>query len=211
MGQTATCEVQIDGKTERRDALLETAELIVRGSGGKKSLRVPFSAMKKISAADGQLRISWAAAGKAATLVLNLGPRATVWADKIKNPPSRLDKLGVKPGMKVAVWGTLDEDALAELQVRADVRVGKPRGGEAIVFLAVESPAELARIREAAGKIAADGAVWVVRRKGKDAPVTEAASMAAGKAAGLVDTKVAAFSATHTAERYVIPVAARGR
>ena len=33
--------------------------------------------------------------------------------------------------------------------------------------------------------------------------------MAAGKAAGLVDVKVVAFSATHTAEKFVIPVAKR--
>ena len=30
--------------------------------------------------------------------------------------------------------------------------------------------------------------------------------MQAGKAAGLVDVKVVSFSATHTAERFVIPV-----
>ena len=39
--------------------------------------------------------------------------------------------------------------------------------------------------------------------------MSEAAVMAAGKAAGLVDTKVVAFSETHTAERLVIPVARR--
>lgn len=33
--------------------------------------------------------------------------------------------------------------------------------------------------------------------------------MAAGKAAGLVDVKVVSFSATHTAETFVIPVSAR--
>jgi hypothetical protein len=33
--------------------------------------------------------------------------------------------------------------------------------------------------------------------------------MAAGKAAGLVDVKVVGFSPTHTAEKYVIPLAAR--
>ena len=31
--------------------------------------------------------------------------------------------------------------------------------------------------------------------------------MAAGKAAGLVDVKVVGFSPTHTAEKFVIPVA----
>jgi hypothetical protein len=40
--------------------------------------------------------------------------------------------------------------------------------------------------------------------------VSEKASMAAGKAAGLVDVKVCAFSETHTAEKYVIPRSSRG-
>ena len=37
------------------------------------------------------------------------------------------------------------------------------------------------------------------------------AVMAAGKTAGLVDVKVVSFSATHTAEKCVIPLAARPR
>ena len=53
------------------------------------------------------------------------------------------------------------------------------------------------------------GAIWVLRAKGAAASVSESAVMAAGKAAGLVDTKVVAFSETHTAERLVIPVARR--
>jgi hypothetical protein len=48
-----------------------------------------------------------------------------------------------------------------------------------------------------------------VRAKGAGAAVSESAVMAAGKAAGLVDTKVVAFSATHTAERLVIPISRR--
>ncbi len=35
------------------------------------------------------------------------------------------------------------------------------------------------------------------------------AVMRAGRAAGLVDVKVVGFSATHTAQKFVIPVAAR--
>ena len=48
----------------------------------------------------------------------------------------------------------------------------------------------------------------MIRPKGTKA-ITEAATMAAGKAAGLVDVKVVKFSETHTAEKFVIPVAAR--
>jgi hypothetical protein len=54
-----------------------------------------------------------------------------------------------------------------------------------------------------------DGAIWIVRPKGRP-EITEAETMAAGKRAGLVDVKVVAFSDTHTAEKYVIPVSRRG-
>lgn len=50
-----------------------------------------------------------------------------------------------------------------------------------------------------------DGAIWVIRPKGVTA-ITEADVMKAGKSAGLVDVKVARFSDTHTAEKFVIPL-----
>jgi hypothetical protein len=215
MGQTAECEVEIDGTRDRGQLLLETAELIFRGAT---RLRIPFSAMRTVAAAAGALRIEWrrptAGAARlppAGTIVISLGARAEAWASKIKNPPARIDKLGVKPQMKVALWGAIDPEAVAEIRARAgaDVVVGKPRGGEALIFVAVERPADLGRIAAAAEKMAPDGAIWLIRRKGKETAVSESESMAAGRAAGLTDTKVVGFSATHSAERYVIPVARR--
>ena len=75
------------------------------------------------------------------------------------------------------------------------------------------SSERLARINQmierriAAGDLA--GAVTIVSRKGKAATLRYADLLDAAKAAGLVDNKVAAFSATHTALRLVIPVALR--
>ena len=57
-------------------------------------------------------------------------------------------------------------------------------------------------------QIVPNGAIWTLRTKGQRA-VTEADTMAAGKAAGLVDVKVVSFSETMTAEKFVIPVARR--
>jgi hypothetical protein len=51
--------------------------------------------------------------------------------------------------------------------------------------------------------------VWVVSPKGKGIEVRDVDVMAAGRDAGLVDNKVASFSATHTALRLVIPKADR--
>jgi hypothetical protein len=211
MGREVVCVARFDGRSRSGKALLETAEIIFRdkpqkGAKAQAPVRIPFAGIKKLSVEAGTLTIRWTG-GEAAFL---LGKDAEAWAKRIKNPPSRIDKLGVKPGMKVAVVGTIEPAVQQEIAGRAQLRAGKPRGGEDLVLLAVETRADLKQLPALSKVIAPDGAIWVVRRKGKDAPVTEAESMAAGKAAGLVDTKVVALSDSHTAERYVIPVARRG-
>jgi hypothetical protein len=52
------------------------------------------------------------------------------------------------------------------------------------------------------------GALWTIRPKGRK-EISEAAVMAAGRAAGLVDVKVVSCSPTHTAEKFVIPLRKR--
>ncbi len=76
------------------------------------------------------------------------------------------------------------------------------------IFFAVAKAADLGRLEALRAKLSPAGAIWVIRKKG-GGPVTEKAVMAAGKAAGLVDVKVVAFSDTHTAEKLVIPVKKR--
>ncbi|HEV2986441.1 MAG TPA: hypothetical protein VGX46_18725, partial [Vicinamibacterales bacterium] len=66
----------------------------------------------------------------------------------------------------------------------------------------------LARLEKLKASMKPNGAIWVVRPKGRP-EISERAVMRAGKAAGLVDVKVVSFSATHTAEKFVIPVSAR--
>jgi hypothetical protein len=211
MGREVECVARFDGHSRSGKALLETAEIIFRDkTRGQPPVRIPFAGIKKLSAAGGALTVRWTGGD----VVFVLGREAEGWAKKIKDPPNRIDKLGVKVGMKVAVVGAIEPAVQAEIAGRAALRPGQPRGGAAVVdmvFLAVEKRADLDKLPGLAKAIDPAGAIWVVRRKGKDAPVSEAESMAAGKAAGLVDTKVVAFSETHTAERYVIPVARRRR
>jgi hypothetical protein len=143
--------------------------------------------------------------------VLELGALAAKWADRIKNPRGRLDKLGVKPGMKVSVVGAVDFDAefRVELEARgADASFGKPRAASELIFFVAAHEKDLARLPALRKSLTPAGGIWVLRRKGGQG-VTEAQVMAAGKAAGLVDVKVVAFSATHTAEKLVIPLAKR--
>ena len=73
--------------------------------------------------------------------------------------------------------------------------------------------AELRRLERLKRSLKPAGAIWVIRPKAlpSGTKVSERAVMAAGKAAGLVDVKVVGFSATHTAEKFVIPVKDRAR
>jgi hypothetical protein len=116
---------------------------------------------------------------------------------------SRLDKLGVKPGMRVQVVGV--EELLPELAEREVRHVGDEAE---ILFLGVEAHADLERLPDAWSRVAGRGALWVVYPRGVRA-VTEGEVLAAGRAAGLLDVKVARFSETHTALRFVAPRAPR--
>jgi hypothetical protein len=202
MGREAACTARIGGRTVKGRALLESTEIIFRG---QHPLRIPFAEIERLEAADGGLVVTH----RGQRVVFALGPEAAKWRERIQNPPSRARKLGLKSGMKVAVLGALDEADRAEIAACVGQRPAAPAGGEDLVFLVVDRKADLAALARLAGRIDPAGAIWVIRRKGKAAVVSEAESMAAGKAAGLVDNKVVSFSETHTAERYVIPVAAR--
>ena len=72
----------------------------------------------------------------------------------------------------------------------------------------LDDPSDLARIAELRSQIASDGAIWVIRPKGR-ADLTEAMVLGAGRDAGMYDVKTARVSATHTGLKFVIPVADR--
>ncbi len=152
-------------------------------------LKIPFQSIGALDAAGGKLTVRF----PDGSAVFHLGDQAEKWAARIRNPPSRLDKLGVKPGTKVRLIGPRDDEFRRELAERGAVVV---RSAPELVFLAVREKddlVELAHITHAR--------VWVIYPKGIQA-VRESDVRAAGLAAGMVDVKVCAFSATHTALKF---------
>jgi hypothetical protein len=122
----------------------------------------------------------------------------------------RLDKLGVRPGARVALVDLYDDDFETELRERTDdVTRGDPARDADLVFLAADGLAALEQLAALRSRIRPAGAIWVVSRKGKAATLRDVEVIAAGRAAGLVDNKVASFDADRTALRLVIPVAMR--
>ena len=188
MGQEIKCKVDFGKKSSHGNALLETSEIIFRGSGGFR-LKIPFQNIAALDAADGKLTVRFSEGAA----VFHLGDKAEKWADRIRNPPSRLDKLGVKPGTKVHLIGKQDDDFRRELTERGAV---SSKSKPDLVFLAVRTKDELVELAYLRNE-----PVWIVYPKGIKA-VTENDVITAGRAAGFVDVKVCSFSATHTALKF---------
>ena len=204
MGLEAECRARLGGREGTGKAHLDTAKLDFRGPALKFS--IPFADLKGLEARGGVLRFrAPAGAGE-----LELGQAAETWYLKIRYPKGRLDKLGVKTGQRVSVVGVDDEAFLAELRERTpDVTLGRAKKDSEVIFFGPAARKDLARLAAFEASLKRDGALWVVRRKGKGAEPSEREVYEAGKAAGYVDVKVVSFSDTHTAEKLVIPVAKR--
>jgi hypothetical protein len=205
MGAEAACTVRFKGSGGDGTARLETSVLQFRSADLR--LSIPFQEMSAVTAYEGTLTVTW----PGGTATFDLGAAAPRWADKIRNPPSRLRKIGVQPAWRVSAIGVDDEEFLAELEgAVALLSIGRVLKHSDAIFLGARKEAELRRLERLKASLKPDGALWVIRPKGRP-EISERAVMAAGKAAGLVDVKVVGFSPTQTAEKFVIPRAARGK
>jgi hypothetical protein len=123
-----------------------------------------------------------------------------------------LDKLGVKPGMRIGLLGFRDAAFEAELRDRgAQLEGERPRPGLDMLFYLAEEPADLLSLGELRSLIHDGGAIWVLRVKGAGLKVRDIDVIEAGKVSGLVDNKIASFSDLYAAMRLVVPLALRGR
>jgi hypothetical protein len=210
MGAEARCELHVDGESHAGKALLETDELLFRGDAPVKGrgfrLAIPLSSIRSVSDSDGALRVRYS--GGDATFVL--GKQAEKWAERIRSPKSLIDKLDVKPTHAVSVIGLDDDEFLHSLRERAAcVVVGRLAPRSDVVFVGADNVAQLERLEKAASVIARDGAIWIVHPKGAASALRDLEIFAEAKRLGLTYTKVARFSATHTAEKLVIPKSKR--
>ena len=206
MGQERETTLRIAKRRIEGEALLETAEIIFRPIDGSKRLKFAFADIaKSVKAVDGELRFHT----EDGPAVLELGPAAEKWADKILHPKSRVEKLGVKSGMRVSVLGTFTEEFLTELgEATKNVSSDKVGGGSELIFLAAEMAKDLSGVAKAAKSLKGAAGLWVVYPKGRK-EITEVGVIEAGRKAGLKDVKVVGFSPTHTGLKFVVPAEKR--
>jgi hypothetical protein len=203
MGNEAKCVARIDGKRVEGRALLETSELIFRGAECR--MKITFGEVRSVTASDGELRIKT----KDRAFVFLVGAAAEKWREKILHPKTRVEKLGVQAGMRVALLGDMETGFTRELRTNQAGISGEGAEGEAeLVFLAVQKGSALGEVAKIAKRMKGAAALWIVYPKGKK-EITESDVLGAGRKAGLKDVKVVGFSATHTALKFVIAVEKR--
>jgi hypothetical protein len=205
VGAEADCALRDRAARHTGRALLETDELIFRGSLGYR-MTLPLASLRNVRVAGGELLFD----APSGPLTLELGDKADAWAERIRSPKGLLDKLDLKPEHDVAIIGGTEAEFVKTLGARVtSVTVGRTPNGIHVVFLWADAPAALKKLASIVKNIARNGAIWVIHRKGAASKVKDTDIFAEAKKVGLTATKVARFSETHTAEKLVIPVAKR--
>ncbi|MEQ1756551.1 MAG: hypothetical protein ABL973_20715 [Micropepsaceae bacterium] len=198
MGNEALVEYANGRERAQVKAHLDGQALELRG--GRK-LRVPLTTIAKAEVDGDRLRIETAST----KFTLQLGAKdAALWARKILNPPSLATKLGVKADRTVLLVGKLPPEIVAAAMETAGVTkvASMPvKLGADITVLALEPTREAATISAAAKKLRAGKALWLVYQKGQ--AFNGDLVIAASRAAGLKDTKVARISETHSGLRFI--------
>ena len=105
MGAEAECVVRLGREKSAGKALLESEEL--RFSGDFR-LKIPFREIQSLSTSNGRLELRFADQ----QVVFELGGLAERWAERIRNPKTQLQKVGVRAGDRVALTGAFDESFL---------------------------------------------------------------------------------------------------
>ena len=202
MGNEASCKVRFGKQESEGKALLETSEIMFRGEF---RLKIPFSTIKSAKAMDGELRLQ-TAEGLA---VFHLGAAAEKWREKILHPKSRIEKLGLRPGVKISLLGDFDAGFLTEIgKISKSVSKGKVAAESEWIFFSADSKVDFRSLPKISKAMKGPAALWIVYPKGQK-HITENDVLAAGRMAGLKDMKVVGFSLPHTALKFVIPLSNR--
>ncbi|MBX3215083.1 MAG: hypothetical protein KF850_23815 [Labilithrix sp.] len=209
MGQEIDTQLRLDGRIIDVTALLEADSLVFRGGA---TMTIPFTEMFSVEASSGWLELKTARG----LVLLELGPKAEAWRERIKNPRALAEKLGLDATKKVCVVGKLDADLRADVEA-SGAKVAKSARGKGfdVVFLAANAKKDLEKMPAIKETIVPDGAIWIVYPKATatsikvDPELTERAVLTAGRTLTLTDNKPVKLSEELTAVRFVIPAAYR--
>ncbi|MEM7453344.1 MAG: hypothetical protein AAF456_03205 [Planctomycetota bacterium] len=133
-------------------------------------------------------------------IVFEIGDKVDRWVDKILNPPSLLDKLAVKPGMRCWLSKGFRREFAAEIRARgASITRQLDRCDLAFCFVADRQ--RLDELVDVCFELAAGINVWAVYPKGAST-ITQGDVMKTMKQIGFGPSKTAAFDDHLSSMRY---------
>jgi hypothetical protein len=202
MGREAICHAKYGRESGEGKVLLETDDLLFRGDF---RVKVPLRDVIATSVKNGVLTVEW----PEGRLALSLGRSAEKWAQSITSPKTVVEKLGVKPGMKVVLVGRFETSFRTDVMNALGEKPGvKPVAACDLVFVLLVHPNDMDKFEDLAPAIFPDGGLWAVYPKGRK-DLSEDTVRKAAREAGLVDIKVVRVSEELGALKLVIPKAAR--
>jgi hypothetical protein len=161
MGNTTKSRLHFEGRTYDGEALLETSELVFRG---ERRLLIPFAKITAVDVGDAMLHVTF----DGGIAIFEVGPQAAQWAEKIRNPKSVVQKIGIKAGHVVSVLHVDDEAFLADLEkAGAAISRGRVRKNSDAIVFGASKRADLDRMATLKDSLRSNGALWVIR---PDAP-----------------------------------------
>jgi hypothetical protein len=204
MGYEADCTVRVGQRASAGKALLEGEALLFRGDF---RIEIPFERVREIAVVGDALVVTSDEEAR-----FELGAQvAERWMKLIRRPKTLFEKLELGPESRVAVVDVNDPAFLARVRERAaSLAEGRVPEGAPIVFFGAESREALRKVPLLRARMGDAGVLWIVRPKGANT-ISEAHVLESARGTGLVDTKVVAFSKTHTAHKFVVPVELRGK
>lgn len=198
MGRELTTTVKCGDDQGKVKVLLESSEILTRGEIRRK---FPFGAMKSLGVKGGWLHFQ--CDGEPVAILLN--DAAGAWLARISNPPSRVSKLRIKPGMRVHLTGDVEDGVAEELSAAGATILPKQAAGTDVVLLFLRDALGLQTLPKLTPKLSDPGAIWVLWPKGAGAPVKHEQVVTVARKAGLVQTISVGFSARFTGLRLVRP------
>lgn len=178
MGREIQCRAKSGRKWFEGKALLETNEVVFRGD---LRLKIPLASLESVIARNGDLHLKW----PSNAAVFEQGDEAEKWAHKILHPKSTVDKLGIKPGLRVSVLRLSDDGFLEDVRSAAEAFSDKkPLRDSDMIFFGAELASDLAGVKKLVPSLGSKGALWIVYPKGRK-EITELQVLDAGRDAGV--------------------------
>jgi hypothetical protein len=193
MGRETVAVAHWKGETAKVKALLEAAEIILRG---EIRARISRANISSISVDEDTLQLVTAGSN----LRLELGnSEAMKWAAVLSKPPPTLaQKLGIDEARRAFVIGHADDEEFANALSDASTQT---RNDAAVLVAILKTDADLSQAISL-GQVPPICPIWCVYGKGKFATISDTTIRTVMRANGFIDNKTSGISDKMTATRY---------